>query len=124
LLAPFNFHFIEVLKIINTKYLYLAIKKLKIINKKMNSKKLIFKAVNACFFTYYLVITLAMAGGVSEKFRDGSGNLNQVPNEDSQFSDFYDFGWELAELIYLPLLLVICLLNLLLRRKFKQSKVK
>jgi hypothetical protein len=90
----------------------------------MKSKKVIFKAINTTFFTYYLVITLAMAGGVSEKLRDGNGNLNRVPNQDSQFSDFYDFGWELAELIYLPLLLIICLLNLLLRRKFKQSKVK
>ena len=92
----------------------------------MKTKKIVFKAINYAFFTYYLLITLAMAGGVSEKLRDNQGQVTTSSDETAanlQFSDYYDFGWEIAEVVYLPLLLINCLLNLILRRKFKESKV-
>jgi hypothetical protein len=63
---------------------------------------------------------------LSEKRRDEQGNLQLALGSDEiiDFSIFYNYGLELAEIISLSLLLINTIVNFILRKSLRETKVR
>lgn len=66
----------------------------------------------------YLIISSSYAAGV------GSPNkIYQTNPNDIVFSDIYNLGWEVAEMVNLCFIIAMTTVNLFLRPKFKKDKI-
>jgi hypothetical protein len=86
----------------------------------MKSMKTAIRILNNLTSLGYLIITSAFAAGAGNSNIDIS-SINYT--KDITFSDIYNLGWEVAEMINLLFIFAMTCVNLFLRQKFKKDKI-